>query len=178
MAKRDRIDHSIEFWSDKKVDRFLLLEPTIELLGRAIRTLKRRKRFGIEHANALTLAVSLIESQMRDCIRLAIDDNNSEINHESEFVKDIKVDAAFISSMRARRLTLGEFVFLNTGISTVERQRSFLARFAAGEGLASAPTQPELHASEACLLDFIKARMNTKPHLAGLRLFHWPPWSR
>jgi hypothetical protein len=121
MAKRDRIDHSIEFWSDKKVDRFLLSEPTIELLGRALRTLKRRKRFGIEHANALTLAVSLIESQMRDCIRLAIDDHNSEINHESEFVKDIKIDAALISSMRARRLTLGEFVFLNTGISTVER---------------------------------------------------------
>jgi hypothetical protein len=109
MAKRDRIGYSIEFWSDKKADKFLLSEPTIELLGRAIRTLKRRKRFGIEHANALTLAVSLIESQMRDCIRLAIDDPNSEIDHESEFVKDIKIDTALISSMRARRLTLGEF---------------------------------------------------------------------
>jgi NitT/TauT family transport system substrate-binding protein len=61
MAKRDRIGYSIEFWSDKKADKFLLSEPTIELLGRAIRTLKRRKRFGIEHANALTLAVSLID---------------------------------------------------------------------------------------------------------------------
>jgi hypothetical protein len=59
MAKRDRIDHSIEFWSDKKIDRFLLSEAAIELLGAAIRILRRRKRFGLEHANALTLAVSL-----------------------------------------------------------------------------------------------------------------------
>jgi hypothetical protein len=121
MAKRDKIDHSIEFWGDKRVDRFLLSEPTIELLGRAIRTLKRRKRFGIDHANALTLAVSLIESQMRDCIRRAIDDPTFEFNHESEFLRDIKIDTALLSTMRARRLTLGEFVFLNTGISTVER---------------------------------------------------------
>jgi predicted PolB exonuclease-like 3'-5' exonuclease len=34
------------------------------------------------------------------------------------------------------------------------------------------------HGSEACLTDFIEARANTKPHLAGLRFFHWPPWSR
>jgi predicted PolB exonuclease-like 3'-5' exonuclease len=34
------------------------------------------------------------------------------------------------------------------------------------------------HGSKACLTDFIKARANTKPHLAGLRVFHWPPWSR
>jgi predicted PolB exonuclease-like 3'-5' exonuclease len=36
----------------------------------------------------------------------------------------------------------------------------------------------QFHASEACLMDFIKARVNTKPHLAGLRLFRWPPWPR
>jgi hypothetical protein len=36
----------------------------------------------------------------------------------------------------------------------------------------------QFHGSEACLTHFIKARANTKPHLAGLRLFHWPPWSR
>ena len=30
----------------------------------------------------------------------------------------------------------------------------------------------QFHGSEACLTDFIKARANTKPHLAGLRLFH------
>jgi predicted PolB exonuclease-like 3'-5' exonuclease len=36
----------------------------------------------------------------------------------------------------------------------------------------------QFQASEASLMDFIKARANTKPHLAGPRLFHWPPWSR
>jgi len=36
----------------------------------------------------------------------------------------------------------------------------------------------QFHGSEAGLTDFIEARANTKPHLAGLRLFHWPPWSR
>jgi predicted PolB exonuclease-like 3'-5' exonuclease len=36
----------------------------------------------------------------------------------------------------------------------------------------------QFQGSEACLMDFVKARANTKPHLAGLRLFHWPPWSR
>src|SRR5262249_55973801 len=76
--------------------------------------------FTLQHVQALNLAVSLCEAQSRDCLRLTIDDRNSELDVKSEFL-DIKIDTGFMNHMRSRRLTLGEFVFINTGISTIER---------------------------------------------------------
>jgi hypothetical protein len=55
-----------------------------------------------------------------DCLRLAVDDRHSELDHKSEFL-DIKIDATVFSQVRSRRFTLGEFVFVNTSISTIER---------------------------------------------------------
>jgi hypothetical protein len=122
MAKQIdvRVDRTIEFWRNRKALKFLLTAPTINLLDKAVTKLTKRKRFSVDHIQALGLAVSLLESQLRDCLRLAVDDRHSELDHKSEFL-DIKIDAAFFSQVRSRRFTLGEFVFINTSISTIDR---------------------------------------------------------
>jgi hypothetical protein len=120
MAKgTDRIDRTIEFWRTRRIRKFLLTQKTIELLRTSIEALDSRL-FTLQHIQALNLAVALFEAQLRDCLRLAVDNSGSELDTKSEFL-DIKIDAAFINQMRSRRFTLGEFVFINTGISTIER---------------------------------------------------------
>lgn len=120
MAKAtDRIDRTIEFWRTRRIRKFLLTQKTIELLKTSISALDRQQ-FTLQHVQALNLAVSLFEAQLRDCLRSAIDGRYVDFDAKSEFL-DIKIDVGFINQMRSRRLTLGEFVFINTGISTVER---------------------------------------------------------
>jgi hypothetical protein len=121
MAKgTDRIDRTIEFWRTRRIRKFLLTQKTIELLRLSIEALDSRL-FTLQHIQALNLAVALFEAQLRECLRLAVDDRSSELDAKSEFLDIKKIDAAFINQMRSRRFTLGEFVFINTGISTIER---------------------------------------------------------
>lgn len=121
MAKAaERITRAIEFWRNKRPHRLLLTEPTINILKKTSDSLDKKKRFGMGHIQALSLAVSLFEAQMRDCLRLRVDDLNSELDYNSEFL-DIKIDSLLLDEMRSHRLTLGEFVFINTGIPTIEK---------------------------------------------------------
>lgn len=65
------------------------------------------------------MGVSLIESQLRDCLKAAVDDHLHELDYDSPFLK-IKLEPATFGQMRSRRFSLGEFVFINASISTVE----------------------------------------------------------
>jgi hypothetical protein len=113
-----KIDRTIEFWSNKRLQQFLLTQPTIDILKDAITTLQKQKRFKVLHIQALNLAVSLFEAQLRDCLRLFVDSPRLELDYESEFLK-INIDPAMFAQMRSRRFTLGEFVFINTSISSI-----------------------------------------------------------
>lgn len=120
MAKKtDTIDRTIEFWRTRRNRKFLLTQKTIDLLRQSIKVLNSRK-LTLKHIQALNLAVSLFESQMRDCLRLAIDEPYSTVNPNSEFLK-IQIDFSLFENMRSRLLTLGEFVSINNNISNVSR---------------------------------------------------------
>jgi len=121
MPKTDRLNRTIDFWTSNRVNNSFISTKAIDFFGDQIKALRRRKRFGLHHTDALKLAVSLMESQMRDCIRLTLDSPYSEPDFKGELISDIKIDATLFNVMRTRRLTLGEFVFLNTSISTKEK---------------------------------------------------------
>src|SRR5688500_10650607 len=105
----ERIARAVKFWRNNRAKTLLLTESTIDLLKTLNNSLRKRKRFSLAHVQALSLAVSLIEAQLRDCLRLRVDDLRTELDSESAFL-DIKIDPALFDQMRARRLTLGEFV--------------------------------------------------------------------
>jgi hypothetical protein len=120
MAKADRFDRAVEFWRTRRIHKFLLSQTTIDLLKHSIDALQG-DTLTLAHVQALSLAVSLFEAQARDCLRAAIDSRHRDLDVKSEFVSDIKIDPALFSLMRSRRFSLGEFVFITTGISTLER---------------------------------------------------------
>src|ERR1700694_53685 len=119
QSKRARIERALEFWRDKRIQRVLLSDGTIAVFGKLVSQCASIRIFSFEHAQALVMAVSLLESQIRDCIRLAIGDVRSPIDLDHPFLKDLSIDASLFAPLRDRSFTLGEFVFLNTGVSTV-----------------------------------------------------------
>jgi len=158
MAKAtDRVDRTVEFWRTRRVRKFLLTERTIELLRHSIEALDSRV-FTLQHVQALNLAVSLLEAQMRDCLRLAIDERNSELDAKNEFL-DIKIDVGFITQIRSRRFTLGEFVSINTGISTIERLWAALSFCLPYDHEARFPTWCEQNGRSPCDLSKLKGSL-------------------
>lgn len=116
----ERLNRTIEFWSSRSGKRYLLTEDAVRLLGETILRIAKVRHFTLEHVNALSLAVSLLEAQMKDCLRLAIDEQHRSLDEKSEFFQ-FKIDPHLFSHFRSRRLSLGQFVFANTTISTVEK---------------------------------------------------------
>jgi hypothetical protein len=117
----DRIDRTIEFWNRHSGQPYLFDEKSLSLLVSAIEPLKAKRTLTLEHVQALVLAVSLSESQIRDCIRLAIDSPFMEIDAENPLIKDVRLDFRLLNSVRDRHLSLGAFFALNTSISTASR---------------------------------------------------------
>jgi hypothetical protein len=119
-AKQVRIQRAIKFWENKTPAKFLLTEQTISLLGNSLGKLRSAKVFTLEHAHAMALSVSLIEAQMRDCVRLKIDNVGLPADLQHKFLKDdLNIDLALFATLRGYKFSLGEFVFMNIGISTV-----------------------------------------------------------
>ena len=116
----ERLNRIIDFWSARSSKRFLLTQEAIQLLGEAILRIGKAKNFTLEHAHALSLAVSLLEAQMKDCLRLAIDDHHRFIDEKSEFLQ-VKIDPQLFRHFRSRRLSLGQFVSANTAISSIDK---------------------------------------------------------
>jgi hypothetical protein len=91
------------------------------LLNDSITAIERATTLSLEHVQALVLAISLCEAQVRDCMRLAIDAPFMEIDIENPLIKDVKLDLTLLNSVREHHFTLGDFLALNTSISTTSR---------------------------------------------------------
>jgi hypothetical protein len=101
-----QIDHAADFWDRHLARPYIIDDKSLSLL---------------DHMQALVLSVSLSESQIRDCIRLAIDSPFMQIDPENPLIKEIKFDFRLLNSVRDRRLSVGGFFASNTSISTVSR---------------------------------------------------------
>src|SRR4029077_10331686 len=113
MARKpERIDQTIEFWDRHSPQLYLVEEKSLALLDTAIEQLKAKTSFSLEHIQALVLTVSLCESQIRDCIRLAIDAPFMEIDSDNPLIKEVSLDFKLVKSVRERRFSLGEFFAL------------------------------------------------------------------
>jgi hypothetical protein len=122
MAKSpERLDRAAEFWDRHLAQPYIIDDKSLSLLGGAIDALKGKGTFSLEHIQALVLAVSLCESQIRDCIRLAIDSSYMEIDPDDPLIKEVKFDFQLLKSVRDRRLSIGGFFAVSTPISTVSR---------------------------------------------------------
>jgi hypothetical protein len=100
---------------------YIIDDKSLSLLSGTINALEDKGIFSLEHIQALVLAVSLCESQIRDCIRLAIDSSFMEIDPDNPLIKEIKFDFRLFNSVRDRRLSVGGFFAVSTSISTVSR---------------------------------------------------------
>ena len=122
MAKQeDRIERVTDFRSRHLPSAFLIADKSIVLLGESIATLEAAPTFSLAHIQAMVLAITLCESQIRDCMRLAIDAPFMDIDIENPLIKDIKLDLTLLNSVREHHFTLGDFFALNTSISTIGR---------------------------------------------------------
>jgi hypothetical protein len=68
-----KINRAGEFWDRHAQGAYLVDQKSIAVLESAIDALQGKATFGLEHIQAFTLAVSVCEAQIRDCIRLAFD---------------------------------------------------------------------------------------------------------
>ncbi len=119
--KRERIERAIKFWDDIPPSKFLLSESTIMLLDSAFQEL-RPEVLTINHVQAAILSSSLLEAQIRDCIRLRIDDARVLPNFEHEIFRDeLTIDLPLFASLRGHKFSLGEFFVMNSNISTVSQ---------------------------------------------------------
>jgi hypothetical protein len=83
----------------------------------AIDAVENKPTFSLDHIQSFTLAISICEAQIRDCIRLAFDTPYMTIDTDNPILKDIRPEAA--RKVRQRRFVLdGEAVVLGVdGIS-------------------------------------------------------------
>lgn len=122
MAKTpDMIDRAIQFWDRHASYPYLIDERSLALLETSVTQLKGIEQLRLEHFQALVLCVALCESQIRDCVRLAIDAPFMDIDIENPIIKDVRLDIQLLSTLRHRHLTLGGFFALSISISTVSR---------------------------------------------------------
>jgi hypothetical protein len=122
MAKTpELIDRAIQFWDRHASHPYLIDDRSLSLLETVLTQLKEADKLTLEHFQSLVLCVALCESQIRDCIRLAIDAPFMDIDIDNPTIKEVRLDIQLLSSVRDRHLTLGGFFALSTSISTVGR---------------------------------------------------------
>jgi hypothetical protein len=100
MAKSpEQLDRAAEFWDRHLAQPYIIDDKSLSLLSGTINALKDKGTSSLEHIQALVLAVSLCESQIRDCIRLAIDSSFMEIDPDNPLIKEIKFDFRLFNSV-------------------------------------------------------------------------------
>lgn len=122
MAKTpELIDRAIQFWDRHGSHPYLIDEGTLALFEASLAPIKHVDKLTLEHFQSVVLCVALCESQIRDCIRLAIDAPFMDIDIENPIIKDVHLDIKLLNTVRDRHLTLGGFFALSTSIATVGR---------------------------------------------------------
>jgi hypothetical protein len=122
MARNpQQIDRAADFWDRHTQGTYLVDEKSLAALETAIDALQAKATFSLEHIQAFTLAVSVCEAQIRDCIRLALDAPYMTIDTNNPLIKDVNLDYTLLNSVRDRHFSLGEFFALNISISTISR---------------------------------------------------------
>ena len=116
-----QFSRAAEFWDRHTQSSHLIDEKSLATLEGAVNAVEGRSTLGLEHIQAFTLAISVCEAQIRDCIRLAVDSPFVPIDGESFLLKNVRPDYALLNSIRDRHVSLGEFLSFNVSISTVER---------------------------------------------------------
>jgi len=118
--RRERVERAIKFWDDKPPSKFLLSEQTICLLDDSLQRLKDQETLSVDHIHAIILSISLVEAQIRDCIRLRIDDYAIPADLEHQALRDeLNIDVSLFASLRGNKFSLGEFIIINLNVSTV-----------------------------------------------------------
>jgi len=122
MARNpQQIDRAAEFWDRHTQGAYLVDDKSMAALESAIDALQAKATFSLEHIQAFTLAVSVCEAQIRDCIRLALDAPYMTIDTDNPLLKDVNLNYTLLNSVRDRHFSLGEFFALNISISTISR---------------------------------------------------------
>ena len=122
MARNpQQIDRAADFWDRHAQGAYLVDEKSLTALESAIGALQAKTTFRLEHIQAFTLAVSVCEAQIRDCIRLTFDAPYMTIDTNNPLMKDVNLDYTLLNSVRDRHFSLGEFFALNISISTISR---------------------------------------------------------
>jgi hypothetical protein len=122
MARNpQQIDRAAEFWERHTQRAYLVNEKSLAAVETAINALQGRATFSLEHIQAFTLAVSVCEAQIRDCIRLAFDAPYMTIDTNNPLMKDVHLDYTLLNSVRDHHFSLGEFFASNISISTIGR---------------------------------------------------------
>ncbi len=119
--KGQRIKKTIEFWENSPPTKFAVSEKSISFFKKQIAELADHNSLSAKHLHAAVIAVSLIEAQIRDCVRVRIDDVRLSIDFDHKFFKNkVNPDATLLENLRGYKLSLGEFVVANINISSVE----------------------------------------------------------
>jgi hypothetical protein len=122
MARNpQQIDRAAEFLDRHAQRAYLVDERSLAILKSAIEGLQGKTKFSLEHIQAFTLAISMCEAQIRDCIRLAFDALYIPIDTNNPLMKDVNLDYTLLNSVRDRHFSVGEFFALNISISTISR---------------------------------------------------------
>jgi hypothetical protein len=122
MARNpNQVDRATEFWDRHTRGSYLVDEKSLAALESAIEAIEGKPTFSLDHVQAFTLAISVCEAQIRDCIRLAFDTPWTPIDTDNALLKDVRPDYTLLNSIRERHVSLGEFFALNVSISSVER---------------------------------------------------------
>jgi hypothetical protein len=125
MARNpQQVDRATEFWNRHARDSYLVDEKSLAALESAIDAIDGKPTFSLDHIIACTLAISVCEAQIRDCIRLALDTLGMPIEIDNALFKDLRPDYMLLNSIQERRVSLGEFLEHHISISTIERFRS------------------------------------------------------
>jgi len=98
-----------EFWDRHAQSSHFIDEKSLAILRATIDAVEGKPTFGLEHIQAYTLAISVCEAQIRDCIRLAFDTPSVPIDADNFLLKNVRPDYALLNSIRDRHVSLGEF---------------------------------------------------------------------
>src|SRR5665213_2943408 len=122
MARNpNQVSRATEFWDRHTRGAYLVDEKSLAAFELAIEAIDSKATFSLEHIHAFTLAISVCEAQIRDCIRLAFDTPWTPIDTDNALLKDVRPDYTLLNSIRERHVSLGEFFALNVSVSTIER---------------------------------------------------------
>ena len=110
MARNpQQVERATEFWDRHTRGSYLVDERSLAALESAIEAIEGKSTFSLEHISAFTLAISMCEAQIRDCIRLAFDTPWIPIDAGNSVLKDIRLDYSLLDIIRERHVSLGEF---------------------------------------------------------------------